>query len=67
MTARTLFTRILTDLERRQAKAYLKQDGERTLNIKILALRARKHLPMIRSDLALLEKLMETYERAKTR
>jgi 7-cyano-7-deazaguanine synthase in queuosine biosynthesis len=37
-----MFTRILTDLERSQAKAYVKQDGERTLNIKILTVRARK-------------------------
>ena len=62
-----MFTRILTDLERRQAKAYIKQDGQRTLNIKILALRARKHLPLIRSDLDLLEKLVDTYQRNKTK
>jgi hypothetical protein len=28
---------------------------------------ARKHLPQIRADLELLEKLLETYERNKTR
>jgi hypothetical protein len=62
-----MFTRILTDLERRQAKTYLKQDGERTLNIKILALRARKHLPQIEADLALVKELLSAYERNKTK
>jgi hypothetical protein len=62
-----MFTRILTDLERSQAKSYLKQDGERTLNIKILTVRARKYLPHIRADLELLEDVLETYERDKTR
>jgi hypothetical protein len=62
-----MFTRILTDLERSQAKAYLKRDGERTLNIKILTVRARKYLPQIRADLELLEDVLGTYERDKTR
>ena len=62
-----MFTRILTDLERKQAKAYLKQNGERTLNVKILALRARKHLPQIEEDLRLLKQLAEAYERNKTK
>ena len=62
-----MFTRILTDLERKQAKTYLKQDGERTLNIKILTVRARKVLPQIREDLEFLEKVLATYERDKTK
>ena len=62
-----MYTRILTDLERRQAKAYLKQDGERTLNIQVLVARGRKHLPQIRSDLKDLEKLLEAYERNTTK
>jgi glutaredoxin 2 len=61
------YTRILTDLERRQAKAYLKQDGERTLNIQVLVARARKYLPQIRADLDTLERLLETYERSKAK
>jgi hypothetical protein len=60
-----VYTRILTELERRQAKAYIKQDGERTLNIQVLVTRCRKHLPQIRSDLELLERLLEVYERTK--
>jgi len=62
-----MFTRILTDLERRQAKAYVKQDGQRTLNIKILSLRGRKHLPQIEADLTLLKQVLATYERNKTK
>ena len=63
----TLFTRILTDLERRQAKTYLKQNGEKTVNIQVLVTRARKHLPQIRADVDLLEKVRETYERTKAK
>lgn len=62
-----MFSRLLTDLERRQAKAYLKQDGERTLNIQVLVTRARKYMPQIRSDLELLEKVLAVYERDKTK
>lgn len=61
-----MFTRILTDLERHQAKTYLKQDGERTLNIRVLTIRARRYLPQIRADIELLEKVLESYEREKT-
>ena len=35
------------------------------MNIQVLVARARKHTPLIRSDLELLEKLLETYEREK--
>jgi hypothetical protein len=62
-----MFSRLLTDLERRQAKTYLKQDGERSLNIQVLVARGRKYLPQIRTDLDLLEKLLEAYERNKTK
>jgi hypothetical protein len=58
---------ILTDLERRQARSYLKQDGERTVNIQVLVLRAKRYIPQLRSDLDLLEKLIGTYERNKTK
>ena len=62
-----MFSRLLTDLERRQAKTYLKQDGKRNLNIQVLVARSRKYFPQIRADLDLLEKLLETYERKKTK
>ena len=57
-----MYTRILTDLERKQAKAYVKQDGERTLNIQVLVSRARTHLPQIKQDLELLERLLAAYD-----
>ena len=58
-------SRILTDLERKQARAYIKQDGERTLNVQVLVSRVRNYLPQIKADLELLEKLLETYDRTK--
>ena len=57
--------RILSPLEERQIKAFLKQDGEKNLNMRVLASRARKNLPEIRKDLELLEKLLQTYQKEK--
>jgi hypothetical protein len=57
-----MYPRILTGLERKQAKAYLKQDGERTLNIQVLVSRARNFTPQIKGDLDLLEKLVAAYD-----
>jgi hypothetical protein len=37
------------------------------LNIQVLVARARKHLPQIRADLELLERLLEVYEGEKTK
>jgi hypothetical protein len=62
-----LFTRILTDLERHQAKAYIKQDGERTVNVRVLTIRARRYLPKIKEDIELLQQVLETYERDKAK
>jgi DNA primase catalytic subunit len=61
-----MFTRILTDVERRHIAKYLKQDGEKQIYVRKIAYGARKYLPQIRADLELLEKLLETYEREKT-
>lgn len=55
--------RILSPLEERQIKAFLKQDGRKNLNMRVLASRARKNLPKAKADLELLEKLLETYQR----
>ena len=60
-----MFTRVLTELERKQARAYLKQDGEKTLNIRVLAIRAKKFLPQIEEDTQLLKRLVQSYEREK--
>jgi len=56
-----MFTRILTEVERKHIRAYLKQDGEKEIQIRKVVYGARKHLPTIRSDLELLEKLLATY------
>jgi len=53
--------RILSALEEKQIRSYLKQDGEKETSIRIIASRAKKFLPAIRSDLELLEKLLATY------
>jgi len=62
-----MFQRILTEKERRQAKAYLKADGERSSIVRSLASRAKKHLPTIEADLALVKELLASYERNKTK
>jgi len=60
-----MFTRLLTDLERKRIKAYVKADGERASSIRQLVARCNKHLPQIKADLELLERLTRTYEQAK--
>jgi hypothetical protein len=56
-----MFTRILTEVERKHVRAYLKQDGEKKVEIRKLVSGARKHLLTIRLDLELLERLLATY------
>jgi hypothetical protein len=58
--------RILSHLEENQVKAFLKEDGEKNLNVRVLALRARKNLPEIRRELELLEKFVRAYENPKS-
>lgn len=65
MSVESMRSRILTDLERKQARAYIKQDGEKTLNVQVLTSRARAYLPRIKQDIELLEKLLEIYERTR--
>jgi hypothetical protein len=55
--------RILSPLEERQIRSSLKQDGEKSLNMRVLTSRARKHLPKIKQDLELLERLPQVYGR----
>jgi len=57
--------RILSPLEERQIKTFLKQDGEKNLNMRVLASRARKNIPEIKADLELLEKLLQAYHKTK--
>jgi len=56
-----MFTRILTERERKRIQAYLRTDGEKSTAIRQLVTRAKQHMPTIRSDLELLEKLLATY------
>lgn len=56
-------TRILTDLERKRIRRYLKADGEKDVNIRQLVMRYRKDKEKIRDDLALLDQLLKNYER----
>ena len=57
--------RILSNLEEKRIRTYLKQDGEKETPVRNIASRAKQFLPQIRSDLDLLEKLLATYT-AKT-
>ena len=59
----TMFTRILTDVERKHVTKYLRADGEKEIRVRKVAYGARKHLPRIQKDLALLKQLLDTYER----
>jgi hypothetical protein len=62
-----MFTRMLTDLERRRIKAYLKQDGERQSSVRKIVSRGKAFLPQIESDIALVKELLAAYERNKTK
>lgn len=53
--------RILSPLEERQIRIFLKQDGRKDLNMRVLISRARKNLPQIKRDMELLEKLLAKY------
>jgi len=62
-----MFTRVLTDLERRQAKDFLKHNGAKTPSVQVIVSRARKYLPKINGDIQLLERLIQAYEASKKR
>jgi len=56
-----MFTRILTDAERKRIRSYLRQNGEKEVLIRQLVSRARRQIPVIKADLDLLEKLLVVY------
>ena len=58
-----MITTVLTPKERRRIQAYLDADGEKISPIRQLVTRARRYLPNIKDDIALLEKLLSTYEK----
>ena len=62
-----MFTRVLTDLERRRARDYLRRGGPRTPAVQVIVSRARKYLPKINADVQLLERLIQAYEASKKR
>jgi len=53
--------RILSNLEEKRIRTYLKQDGKKEAPVRNIASRAKQFLPQIRSDLELLERLLATY------
>ena len=61
----TMFTRILTESERKAIRGYLKKDGPREVAVRKAVYRAKRYLPQIKRDLELLENLLETYERTR--
>jgi hypothetical protein len=58
----TMFTRILTEPERKAIGKYLKADGKKEVQVRKAVYRARRYLPQIKADLDLLEKLVAAYE-----
>jgi hypothetical protein len=58
-----MYTRILTDLERKRIRGYLKADGERDVNIRQLVMRYRRDKQQIANDLKLLGELLTAYEK----
>jgi len=60
-----MFSRILTDVERKKIKSYLKLNGKRDSMIRSLVSRARKYKPQIQNDVKLLDELVIRYEKNK--
>ena len=56
-------TRILTDDERKYVVKYLQKDGTKVIQVRKVVSGAKKHLPRIKEDLELLERLLEAYSR----
>ena len=56
---------LLSEKDRRQIHTYLKQNGDKTMNMRQLAFLASKYHTTIRADLDLIEELLATYEKAK--
>lgn len=61
-----MFTRILTDVERKHAIKYIRQDGKKEIAVRKVVYGARRHLTKIKMDVELLEELLASYG-SKTR
>jgi len=57
--------KILSPLEEQQVKAFLKEDGEKNMSLRVLITRVRKNLPEIKRELELLERFVRAYQKAK--
>lgn len=53
---------VLTDLERRRIRWYMKTNGERTSALRGLATRCRQYMRSIREDVTLIEEFLKRYE-----
>lgn len=58
----TMFTRILTEPERKAIGKYLKANGKKEVQVRKAVYRAKRYLPQIKEDLELLERLVTAYE-----
>lgn len=57
-----MFSRILTRDERRLIERWLKADGTKEMHIRVVATRARKFMPQVETDLALMKKFLSKYD-----
>lgn len=60
-----MFTRILTDVERRYVRKYLEKDGKKVIQVRKVVSGAKRHLPKIKEDLELIERLLQIYSATK--
>ena len=60
-----MFTRILTDVERKKIEVWLKRNGEREVAVRKIAYLGKRDLPQIKSDLALLERFLAAYQKTR--
>lgn len=56
-------TSILSELERRRMKAFLKADGEKVSAVRGLATRCRQNLSHVEDDLRLIREFLQHYDR----
>jgi len=53
----------LTEVERRQSRAYIKADGRKNVNVRMIIMRYRRDKQRILDDLKLLDQLLAAYEK----
>ena len=58
-----MFTHLLTDLERKRIRAFIKADGEKGSAMRGLATRGRQYLPRIEEDLRLIHEFLQHYDK----